>query len=217
MQIKESQGTQLSMQPGQGTQVINDGSSQENDNLNMVYPTNVPEREMMKSGVLVIASYWHARYPARKVTELLEKSFTQDDMYNAMVRVSNILSMNKVTKHRNMVRRSGEEGQAQAMYQLLEEMDTENRTPLFVVGIEEMELMQRAMTNLSLASGENVQIGARLESLEVGLMDLGENIGKIYVPVNVSTTIPVKKVNETPSIIVSDLSQSTFAKMLLEE
>ena len=90
------------------------------------------------------------------MTELLEKSFTQEVMYEAMDRVSKLLSLNKVVKHRNMERRSGEEGQVQAMYQLLEDLDTTDRTPEFVVRIEEMELVQRAITNSSLASGENV-------------------------------------------------------------
>ena len=180
-----------------------------NDNLNMDYPPSAPERTLVKSAVLLLFSFWHAKYPARKVIELLEKSFTQEDMFEVIVRVSKQLSLNNMVKHQNTERRSREEGQAQTMYQLLQDIGTADRTSQFVVGIGEMEMVQRALTYYSLASGENVQISARLESLEVGLLDLGVKIGKISsVPVNTSTTIPVKIAKETPSITVSDMSHA---------
>ena len=143
---------------------------------------------------------------ARKVTELLEKSFTQETMYKDMDRVSKLLSLSKVPKHQATDRYSGEEVQAQALYQLLEDMDSSYTTPELVVRLDEMEVVQRAITNSSLALGENVQIGARLESLKVGPKDLGVKIGNFNsVPVNVSTT------NSAPNIVISDMTHNSFA------
>ena len=110
-------------------------------------------------------------------------------------------------------RRTGGEAQAQALYQLLEDMDSSGITPEFVVGLEEMEVVQRAITNSSLASGENVQIGARLESLEVGLKDLGAKIGNLsLVPIS-SVPVKVSSTNHAPNIVVSDMEKNSFAQI----
>ena len=112
----------------------------------------------MNSDVILVSSFWHSKYHERKANKPLEKTFTQEAMYEDMDRVSKMLSMCKVQKHRKTDRRSGGEAQAQALYQLLEDLDSSGITPEFVVGLEEMEVVQRAITNSSLTSGENVQI-----------------------------------------------------------
>ena len=61
----------------------------------------------MKSAVILVSSYWHTKYHARKVNELLKKSFTQEAMYEDMDRVSKMLSLCKVQKHRMTDRRTG--------------------------------------------------------------------------------------------------------------
>jgi len=67
----------------------------------------------MMSVVLLVSSYWHAKYHARKVNELLEKSFSQEAIYKDMDRVSKMLSLCKVKKHRMTDRRTRGEAQAQ--------------------------------------------------------------------------------------------------------
>ena len=93
----------------------------------------------------------------------------------------------------------------------MEDLDSAGTTPEFVVGIEEMEEVQRAITN-SLATGDNVLIGARLESLEKEIKDRGTKIGT-------ASTAPVSLVqvndssNNAPSIVVSDMSKHSFANI----
>ena len=83
--------SQVSMQLGQGSPTGKEDISLE------VLITNHLQNELvkaqMKSAVLLVSSNWHAKYHARKVTELLEKSFSQEAMYKDMDRVSKMLSL----------------------------------------------------------------------------------------------------------------------------
>ena len=85
----------------------------------------------------------------------------------------------KVIKYRNSDKRSRSEGQAQALYQLLEDMDIEGKMPQFLASLTDMEVVQRALTNSALSTGDDAQIGAQLESLEKGQHDLSVQIGKM--------------------------------------
>ena len=164
----------------------------------------------MKSAVLLVASFWHAKYHAKKVNKLIEKTFTQEDMFSDMVKLCNMLSREKPQKHRTTDRRSGGEAQAQALYQLLEDLDSNGITPEFVVGVDQMEEVQRATSNSSLADGDNVQIGARLESLEKEIKDLGVKIGLA----NNSHPGPSLGEEKAPNIVVTEMPKQSFANIV---
>ena len=68
--------------------------------FNPVIPQRNKVKPQMKSAVLLVASFWHAKYHAKKVNKLLEKTFTQEDMFSDMVRLCNMLSQEKPQKHR---------------------------------------------------------------------------------------------------------------------
>ena len=94
-------------------------------------------------------------------------------MYEAMNTVSTYIQWpGKVIKQRKSEKRSRSEGQAQALYQLLEDIDIEGKMPQFLAGLTDMEVVQRALTNTALSTGDDVQIGAQLESLVKGQHDL---------------------------------------------
>ena len=62
------------MQLGQGT-------APSQGDLIVEYPQSIPERPQLKSAVMLVSSYWHSKYHANKVNELMESSFTQDAMH----------------------------------------------------------------------------------------------------------------------------------------
>ena len=124
-------GMQDIMQLGQGSPTAIEDPRQEVLRANHLQ--RKPARAQMKSAVLLVSSFWHSKYHARKVNKLLEKSSTQEAMYEDMDRESKMLSMCKVQKHRTTDRRTRGEAQAQALYQLLEDLDSSGITPEFVV------------------------------------------------------------------------------------
>ena len=73
-----------------------------------------------------------------------------------------------------------------------------------------MEEVQRATANSSLADGDNVQIGARLENLEKGIKDLGAKIESA----NNSNTGPSLGDEKAPSIVVTELPKQSFANIV---
>ena len=78
-------------------------------------------------------------------------------MYEAMNAVSTCIHWpGKVIKYRNSEKSSRSEGQAQALYQLLEDMDIEGKIPQFLAGLTDMEVVQRALTNSALLSGDGL-------------------------------------------------------------
>ena len=82
-----------------------------------------------------------------------------------------------------------------------------------MVSLEEMEEVQRALTNSSLATGDNIQVGARLESLEKGIRDLGMKIGAVCIaPGNPAQVIETTK--PLPNVIVSEVMKNTFANII---
>ena len=126
---------------------LGQGSAPSQGDLIVEYPQSIPERPQLKSSVMLVSSFRHSKYHANKVNELIESSFTQDAMHEDMAKVAEMLSMEKVKKNRSTDKRSGGAGQAQALYQLLEDLDSSGTTPEFVVGLDEMEEVQRALTN----------------------------------------------------------------------
>ena len=191
------------MQPGQGTYI----PSQEE--LNTDFPPRNQEKLQIRSSVMLVSSYWHGKYHANKVNELMEASFSQDEMFEDMSRVSTLLNLSKVQKNRTTTRRTGGAGQAQALYQLLEDMDSADITPDFVVGADQMEEIQRALTNSSLATGENVQVGARLESVEQAVKDMSEKIGALCTAPIISGTAMA-----APAVFVTEADKNTFANVV---
>ena len=193
------------MHPGQG-------SAHSQGDLIAENPQDIPERPQLKSAVMLVATFWHSKYHTNKVNELLESSFTQDEMYENMAKVAEMLSLERVKKSRSTNKRSGGAGQAQAFYQLLEDLDCPGTTPEFVVSLEEMEEVQRALTNSSLAIGDSVQVGAMLESLEKGIKDLRMKIGAICIaPGNPAQVTETTK--SLPNVIVSEVMKNTFANI----
>ena len=69
-----------------------------------------------------------------------------------------------------------------------------------------MEEVQRATTNSSLATGENVQVGARLERLEKEIKDLG-----VKISANIAHPSPSLENEKIPNIVVTEMSKQSFA------
>ena len=182
------------------------------DDTNDVFSQSTTVKRQIKSSVMMVATFWHSKYHANRVNELLECSFTQDEMYESMCIVAEMCSLENVKKNRSTDKRSGAAGQAQALYQMLEDLDSNNATPEFVVGLSEMEEVQRALTNSSLAIGDSVQVGARIESLEKGIKELSMKIGAVCIaPGKAAHTIGTSKT--TPDIIITDEMKNTFANI----
>ena len=82
--------SQDDMQLGQGTYVPNQ------EELNTDFPPRNQEKLQIRSSVMLVSSYWHGKYHANKVNELMEASFSQDEMFEDMSRVSTLLKLSKV-------------------------------------------------------------------------------------------------------------------------
>ena len=63
-------------------------------------------------------------------------------MFNDMVCVSESLLLSEVVKHRNSEKRSGAEGQAQALYQMLEELDVVENAKNLLLQLERWKLFK---------------------------------------------------------------------------
>ena len=77
---------------------LGQGSAPSQGDLIAEYPQSIPERPQLKSAVMLVSSFWHSKYHANKVNELLESSFTQDAMHEDMVKVAEMLSLERVKK-----------------------------------------------------------------------------------------------------------------------
>ena len=76
------------MQLGQGTAAESVPSQED---LHVDFPQRDPNRPQLRSAVMLLSSYWHAKYHANKVNELMERSFTQEAMFVDMDSVQNAL------------------------------------------------------------------------------------------------------------------------------
>ena len=100
-------------------------------------------------------------------------------MVEAMVELAMALSLPQPTKHRDTERRPGVEAQAQALMFVIDDLETKNAVPKVSVDVKNFVVIQRAMTNTTLAVGDDASVGARLGSLEEGFTSLKQAINRM--------------------------------------
>ena len=137
------------------------------------------EELVITNPVTAMCIHWMGLYHSRKVAELLEKTFSQDDMVEAMVELAMALSLPQPTKHRDTERRPGAEAQAQALMFVIDDLETKNAVPKVSVDVKNFVVIQRAMTNTTLAVGDDALVRARLGSLEEGFTSLKQAINRM--------------------------------------
>ena len=171
-------------------------------------------RPTVESATLSISMFWFCKYMAKKVTELMEKSFTQDQLYDAMMAVSSLqLLPAPVPKHRSTERRSGLEAQAQAMYSMIDLLDSSNKIPRLVIPMHDMEAAQRALTNSSMPNGEDVSVSARLQSLDKSVSNLSDKLSKAQSLPSIPFVPPAVTVTDTtgPQASFADIVKSALS------
>ena len=158
---------------------------------------------LIESSTLAVSIYWMNKFPGKKVLELMEKSFDQNEMIKVMVTVSETLHLPHPTRYRNTDRRPAVEAQAHALYQLLDDLDATDKLPKVVIPLEELANTQRALSNSGTVTGDEATINARLVSLEKNVNTVLENVAKMQ-----SMT--------TPPIVISSPhdTQISFAEVL---
>ena len=99
------------------------------------------EGHTLQDPVIATAMFWMSRYTHKQVQELIEKSFSQDEILEGMVNLSNLLNLPQPMKHRDTERRPGAEAQSQSLYALLDELDAQGKIPNLVVPFGKLNLL----------------------------------------------------------------------------
>ena len=169
------------------------------------------EGHTLQDPVIATAMFWMSRYTHKQVQELIERSFSQDEILEGMVNLSNLLNLPQPMKHRDTERRPGAEAQSQSLYALLDELDAQGKIPNLVVPFGKLNLLARAFSNSSPLDTNVDCLGAKLKCIESKIAKLDDKLNRISIGPKPAPTINVHQAE----IMEQPTAQPSFSNTVI--
>ena len=124
-----------------------------------------------ESLILSMLHYWSLRNEPQNVINMVEKHFTQDQMYTAHCSLKPAKAVTKCVVSKN---RPASKAQAESLYNYMSKLNNENKLPKLTVNSEDLGRVSTMLNSLSLR--DEMTVAARLESLEMTMRRMQDSI-----------------------------------------
>ena len=125
----------------------------------------------LESLILSMLHYWSLRNEPQNVINMVEKHFTQDQMYTAHCSLKPAKAVTKCVVSKN---RPASKAQAESLYNYMSKLNNENKLPKLTVNSEDLGRVSTMLNSLSLR--DEMTVAARLESLEMTMRRMQDSI-----------------------------------------
>ena len=125
---------------------------------------NMEEPRVVESLLLSIAHHWSRRETLARQFELLERHFSQDQMFSALWKLYELSFIAKPSKRKGSAAKTATTGQAEDVANAIAFLGDNDKLPRFVVQSEDLSRVLPLLGALSV--GDERSVAARLEALE---------------------------------------------------
>ena len=135
---------------------------------------------VIESLVLGTVHMWHSRHNKKEIVELVLQHFVADEVYKAIVELSEAAELGEPKRHNNSATRTAGEAYAPELYDMVDKLSKSGNLPKIVV--PSIQLAQVPLATLR--PNDEIAVGARLDSLEKSVKLLTETLKGGVPPAN---------------------------------
>ena len=158
-----------------------------------------PTAGILESTLLGTVHMWSLKYNKHELVGHIVRNFLADDIYQAMCVLSASVGGEKPTGHRNTADRTAGDLYASEVCEMLVSLSNAKKLPKIMVSSLSLTKVPAAV----LTSGDEIGVGARLESLEMGMKKVTEALGKIAALIPKNAQPSVAAGGTVPAVVVT--------------
>ena len=145
---------------------------------------------MIESCLLGVTNWWLDKYNRAEVMSLVSRHFRPEEALEANKQLSSMCQLGDPIQHRNSALRSAGDAIVVDLVNNLEVLNKEKRAPRYLVPSDKLDKVHVS----ALSVGNEVAVGARLESLEGTMAKVSAMLEKL-MPASISSTAMTSRIN----------------------